>query len=374
MGLLVVLAVLLVQFVLATRLPPRGDELKFYAPHFEAAAAVWPGWSRDLLAHPISPVYVWIAGAVSALPGGSVIWMRLLSLAALGGCIGTCLLSPRGRFLSALIVMIHPFVLVYSVRAHPFVPAIGCLWLAWRLRRGSPWWSGIPVMLASSLQPYLAATALLWGIGAAGGRREALRAIVIAGVFGGAGVCLTWAAFGGIYPERFLESEFYRRYHLDGEPSYAYLLMVPLLGGLYLWILGRHGPTSRWIPIAIGALAISAVVFWIDPPLGPIRTATARLGLLTGPAWIVIVGMMGAGWCRLHRDRAPLAGAVIASAAILSGLPYFYERIAWFGVLPCLALWAGVEVEGERVPRPLGITVVIVSLIGYAVYLRLGSL
>jgi len=354
--------------------PVRGDERDHYAMPLASATEAWPGLSTTKLHHGLSPWYLWCAAAAGKTGLSPVVAARMLSLAAFAilavSVVGA--LAPASR-LWGLLVLLNPYVLLYAVRAHPFLPMLCALWFAWRWRESHPRRALTLFALASNFQPYalgLAAAAAWVAGGDWRARARVLAALVAAGLVG---LAANWFVFGGLYPRAYRESDFMQALWSRSRPYPEIVLLALLLAGCYAWLACSRTPRRRLaLALVVSAISGALCVAWVEP-VGVLHSLIAASKLPTWPVWAAVLAVMGTGWACWRRFPVSLAMAIAGPACVLALQPFYYDRLAWFACLPGLLL----HVTGDGVEPPsraAGIIAAALSLLAYGVYSVVGSL
>jgi hypothetical protein len=322
------------------RQPVIGDERLQYTPSFRVSARAWPTLNTTDVSYGISATYLWVVGGLTRVIEEPILVGRLLSWASHAALLACCF--ARGRLTNGLmlLILLHPVTLLYAARAHPFIPGLALLYAATTLMARHRLWSFALTALATNVQAFLLPCTLLlpvsgWVKNGGGAPTPWIVRCVFFGAAGLVGVVANWVLYGGQYPEGFVDSSTYLTFN-TGSPSLGYIVLIPAFVGFWGWVGGRgfgERPSRRaLIAAAIGAAAVAVplLTYGCAPALGPVASLMKKVhmemlyGLLVGVAW--------AGWLWLPRDRSlllPIVGTAAAGAAI-TGLPWFYERYAWF--------------------------------------------
>ena len=360
--------------------PGRGDEGGAYLPAFEQAYSLWPAldlspsWS-------ISSFYLWvIAGLQAAASHPGAVHLLVVGRALSLLCwVVLVLLHLRSGTYKALAVLFNPYVLIYSVRAHPFLPAVLLFYFFWVLMRQNKWSGTLFLPFAVTFQVFLGGAIGLFTPRFPVQKTDVVRVGAL-GLVALSGIIITWLAWGGLYPPMFVKHVFFQTYHVNGHPSFGYLLTVPMLAGGVCWLTGNRtlAEVRQHFTYTTGVLLslfVAAVILFFTARLVSIaqQTGNAATGRWGQANWVMAYALIGAGWLRVHRDQYPLFFGLLGSAVLLVTLPYLYERISVFAtVAPCLA-WCGMQ-SNEEQRTPLIMTGCIFFVLCFIVYQQYGSL
>lgn len=323
----------------------RGDELKFYMKPLLRSQEVWPLLNTTVVHHGISPLFLWLAAGIGQLAGGAVVGGRLLSAASLAAVLGFAA-GCRGALRQPLMValLLHPLIVVYGARAHPFVPAVAMLATGLMLRRRHLAASLLLLAGAAHFQVFMAGFAPLWGWQEEHGPAERLRRAVWGCIAATAGIVLNWVLIGGMYPASFYESDLYINGFAGAgprDPTWAYFFLLPAFCGALLWLVGTATLTRRRLLVA-GALGVllAAALSATKLPTGPFGSLLKHAGRAgTAVLWPALVVALTLGLARLPRDRWLLAAACACGAAIMQPVPAYYDRFAWWMAAVGLMVW-----------------------------------
>ncbi|GAB4010692.1 hypothetical protein GCM10028808_22310 [Spirosoma migulaei] len=347
-GLISVTLFILVYFVLTQQ--ARGDEGGAYLPSFEQAYSLWP--ALDLSPYwSISSFYLWVVASLQAIIGdfAGAQFLLLGRILSLFCWLGLVLFHLRSTSYKALAVLFNPYVLIYSVRAHPFLPGILLFSIFWTLTRQNKKIGLLFLPIAVNFQVFIGGAIGLFMPRLPLQGKEVSRVIIL-GLLAVSGVLITWLTWGGMYPPKFVNHVFFKEYHVNGKPSFGYLGTVLMLAGSTLWLVGnrtiadiREHKTYSCTVIASLLLAAIALYFIADI-IAIAREASQRVfGAYYQAGWVISYVVIGFGWLRLHRDHYSLFFGLLGAAVLLVTLPYLYERISVFAtVAPCLA-WCSLQ-------------------------------
>ncbi|MCC5876950.1 MAG: hypothetical protein JJU11_12085, partial [Candidatus Sumerlaeia bacterium] len=382
--------VVLMVFVSMWLQPVRGDEASYYESVLNAAVETWPAVSPTHNHHGVSPGWLFQTGIVGKVTGDGILGGRLLWFCFLVGAWGVLRwgrVSCRWLGLAA-VAFLHPLVLTYAIRAHPFVPALFFLLLAAMLtRRGHhPAVVALVLAVAVNFQQNLAAIApafLLLRM--EGGWLEPLRRGTWACVGAGAGLAANWVFFGmNLHPDSFYDTELFHRYWIEGTHpvNFGYgALMIAMMGFYWWWAWGRLTPNRSglgWGWSAVLGAGVVAVLLFHELPLGPMKSALERLpgDGLARLMWLVLLLVATLGWSRAPRSVVPLViAALLLQGVFFSLLPLWFERFAWWGTAAVLILMAAVRGEESGEPPAWVIPLAgAIGLIGFVVYAFMGRL
>jgi|GEM_PF-3225391 len=335
---LVVLTFVLLGYIAMT-LMPRGDEGGLYLPAFEQAFAKWP--RIDLSPYwPVSSFYLWIVSSIQTLAGNQPTLIQTGRLVSLVCWVVVVLRLLATRHRTGLLVLFNPYVLIYAIRAHPFVPGILLFYGFWVLTRRNRWVGWLLLPWAVNFQVFMAGAAGLfvpvWPL-----RRHEILLALLAGILVVTGVLLTFLTWGGVYPENFTKHHFYRTFQEHGEPTFSYIWSVLMLAGLIFWVAGcrtvaQMKQNGRYSLVVLGATAVGGLFLALSTDMvGITRDVMLRVGQ---PGWVGLYCLAGLGWLRLHRSHYLIFFGLLASGLTLVSLHYFYERLSVFALIaPCLA-------------------------------------
>ncbi|GAB4055837.1 hypothetical protein [Spirosoma litoris] len=356
-GLVSITLFVLVYFVVTQQ--ARGDEGGAYLPSFEQAYSVFP--ALDLSPYwSISSFYLWLIAALQALIGdfaGAQFLLigRVLSLVC---WLSLVVVTLRSGFYKALAVLFNPYVLIYCVRAHPFLPGLLLFYIFWSLTRQNKKIGLLFLPLTVTFQVFIGGAIGLFMPKFPLQLKEVARVVGL-GLLAVSGVLITWLTWGGMYPPKFVNHVFFQEFHVNGKPSFGYLFTVLMLAGSVLWLVGNRTigdiKTHKTYSLAvIGSLVVGALVLYFIADIVAIaREASHRVfGHYYQIGWVVGYVIIGLGWLRLHRDHYALFFGLLGSAVLLVTLPYLYERISVFAIIaPCLA-WCSLQ-KNEKQQQPL---------------------
>ncbi|AQG78112.1 hypothetical protein AWR27_01335 [Spirosoma montaniterrae] len=377
---LVILATCL-SLYLALTCQPKGDEGGLYLPAFEQAFDKWP--AIDMSPYwPISSVYLWIIALLQALTGDSfgtqfIRIGRIVSLLCWMAVVVDLLRT--GRY-QGFIVLFNPYVLIYAIRAHPFVPSILLFYLFWNLSRRNKVAGLFFLPFAVNFQVFMAGVVGLfmppWPLHPT----PVMRAFGL-GLLVIVGVGLTFLTWGGIYPINFTKHHFYNHYQKTGSPTFAYVISVLLLAGMVFWVVGERSVAQirhhagYSLAVVGGVLLGSLFLFFTTDIIGIAREVSVGvMGRAHPYGWVGAYGLLGLGWLRLHRDHYMVFFGLLVSALTLVSLHYFYERLSVFAfVAPCLA-WCLAGVAPGRRHSWLLPLICSIFLVCSILYQRYGSL
>jgi hypothetical protein len=377
-GLIVVTLFVLVYFAITQQ--ARGDEGGAYLPSFEQAYSVFP--ALDLSPYwSISSFYLWLIAALQAVTGdfaGAQFLLigRILSILC---WLGLVLATMRSGAYKALAVLFNPYVLIYCVRAHPFLPALLLFYIFWSLSQQHKKAGLLFLPLAVTFQVFIGGAIGLFMPKFPLQLNEVSRVVGL-GLLAVSGVLITWLTWGGMYPPKFVNHVFFQEFHVNGKPSFGYLFTVLMLAGSILWLAGnrtisdikRHKIYS-WA--VVGSLLVGAVaLYFIADIVAIAREASQRLfGTYYQAGWVIGYALIGLGWLRLHRDHYALFFGLLGSAILLVTLPYLYERISVFATIaPCLA-WCTLQ-KNEKQQQPLILVMACLFVLISVAYQLYGSL
>ncbi|WP_080054858.1 hypothetical protein [Spirosoma aerolatum] len=357
----------------------KGDEGGAYLPAFEQAFTLWP--ALDLSPYwSISSFYLWVIAALQAVVGplvsGKILLVgRLLSLAC---WLILVWLHARSSRYKSLVVLFNPYVLIYSVRAHPLLPGIFLFYLFWTLVRQHKKAGLLILPFAVSFQVFIGGAVGLFMPKVPLQKDEVIRIVVI-GLLALSGVLITWLTWGGMYPPKFASHVFFQEYHVHGKPSFGYLGTVFMMAGGVFWFIGNRTLAEikqhrTYSLVVIGLLILAgaflyktATIVGIARQLSQSYLANDQLG------WVLIFVLIGLGWLRLHRDHYPVFFGLLGASVLLVTLPYLYERISVFATIaPCLA-WCSLQ-SSEKQQKGLVLTMCCVFVLLFIAYQRYGSL
>lgn len=357
----------------------KGDEGGAYLPAFDQAFSLWP--ALDLSPYwSISSFYLWVVAALQAVAepwasGKILVTGRLLSLGCWLILVGEQARS--GRYKS-LAVLFNPYVLIYSVRAHPLLPGLGLFYLFWTLVRRQKRVGLLILPFAVSFQVFIGGTVGLFMPKFPLQKNEVIRVLVI-GVLALSGVLITWLTWGGMYPPKFASHVFFQEYHVHGKPSFGYLGTVFMVAGGLFWVIGNRTVEDikqhrTYSLIVVGLLILAAVLLYKTATIVGIARQLSQAALANGQlGWVISYLLLGLGWLRLHRDHYPLFFGLLGAAVLLVTLPYLYERISVFATIaPCLA-WCSLQ-QSEKQQKGLVLTICCVFVLLFIMYQRYGSL
>jgi hypothetical protein len=330
-----------------------------YLRAFEHAANVWPSLDRDPT-WTLPPTYLWLNVPLLEAPGGAIFWGRLISLGCYAACLASCLLTRQRQRLGAFHVWLNPWILAYAVRAHPLLPALAILWFCWLWRQRGSRASVAGLLPTSNLLPFLAGTSLTWGLVGEHDWRKAWRSTLLAWVCAVAGLALTWLLIGGFYSHEVLHSAYYAKW-FEGKPrNWGYFLYAPILCGPYLTLLGRFSARSLWQGAAMAAACLAYGLLAFDDTglsagiflrVGDVPDVLTRIPHFIVLAIIAAHGLAIVGWARCHRDGVALLAGVVAASVLLCAVPFYWERLATYGVIGPLLIWAS-RCEERALTRP----------------------
>jgi hypothetical protein len=365
-----------------------GDESSAYFLSLKQAQAKWPRLDMSPF-WTISSFYLWITVAFHKIlhiffDTDLIISGRIFSL----GCWITLLMLasknlPEKKW-KIFIILFNPYLLVFTTRAHPMVPSILLYYLFIITSRSNQNnLAGLLLTLAVNFQVYIGGTTAIYAPDSMKNLNVSqIRERVKYPLFALFGVLITWLTWGGVYPEQFVNDNFYKTFHAYGKPSFGYFASTLLLSGLFLSILGERPLSqcfrkSRYNYAVLGVMSLCTFsLFFTGNIIGTIENASQTLFGDSGKkGWIVAYGICGLGWLRVHRDHLFLLKALFGAAVLLVMLPYFYERITIFAIIaPCLS-WILIPVTTDtQTHQNLTIACCIFSVILTIIYEMYGSL
>lgn len=363
-------------------LQPRGDEGGAYLPAFQQAYSKLP--ALDLSPFwAVSSFYLWIIGIIHyGFANLGLLGDYLLVIGRVVSLLCWLVLVYKhidsGRY-KALAVLFNPYVLIYASRAHPLLPGILLFYIFWELTRSNKRIGLLFLLFAVNFQVFIGGAIGLFMPTFPLVKREVVR-VLIFGVVAILGVLITWLTWGGIYPVNFVNHYFFQHNHVNGKPSFGYLCTVFMLAGTTLWIGGnrtvrdmKEYRTYSQAVIVFMILAATALYFIADIVAIAREGSQLMLGKNEQIGWVVLYGLLGLGWLRVHRDQYPLFFGLLGAAVLLVTLPYLYERISIFATIaPCLA-WCSLS-EKEDQQDPLLITTCCLFVVSSVAYQLYGSL
>lgn len=319
--------------------PVIGDERLQYMPVFRVSERTWPAFNTSTVSYGIPAVYLWVVGGLTRIVHEPILVGRLLSWLAHATLLARCFV--RGRLVHGLafLVLLHPMTLLFAVRAHPFLPGLALLFAALTGVVARPLVAVALTFLATHVQAFLLPCTVLvpswaWLRTTSERSRVWLYRCFLFGTVGLTGVVSNWLIYGGKYPPGFVETPTYREFN-TGSPSLGYLVLIPACVGFWGWVAGGgfgQRPSMRSLLAAAAVTTVGAAIV-LDlasgRALGPVASAVERIDYAL---YAVVLGISTAGWLWLPRDRRlviPVVGTIVSIAAI-AGLPWFYERYAWF--------------------------------------------
>ena len=363
----------------------RGDE-EVYFEAFTHATKSWPMLDTSPL-WSISSVYLWVISSFTVILNHSfneITIGRLLSLI----CWVFLLFVSNKNYQSArwglFFLFFNPYVLIYSTRAHPLLPSLVLVWFFWKfINERKPVW-GLFLLFAVNFQVFMGGvTAMLLPESFKNLNWEKIKLSFWAGVVSVFGVLVTWATWGGIYPQAFVNHEFFKIHHANGTASLGYIPLMFLLTGGMMWLLGKKSFNEKivwnlnsWL--ITGFLVLSLFVLITGREI----TGLLYYGLnsVLPPLFskiilILTLLFLGLGWFKIHRDFNFLLWGIIGSGILLTVLPYLYERIATFGILAPIMLWLlKVKFEEEKYNQNLFLVISAFSLVFAIFYEKFGAL
>jgi len=345
---LVALVFILLVYIAMT-LIPRGDESGLYLPAFKQAFATWP--RLDLSPYwPVSSFYLWIVASIQTLAGNQPTLIQTGRLLSLVCWIVVVLRLLATGYRTGLLVLFNPYVLIYAIRAHPFVPSILLFYGFWTLTRRNQRMGWLLLPWAVNFQVFMAGAVGLFTPEWPLRRGEMLRALLV-GLLVVVGVLLTFLTWGGIYPENFTKHHFYRTFQEHGNPTFSYIWSVPMLAGLVFWVAGCRTVTqmkenARYSLVVLVVTAMGGLFLALSTDMtGITHDVMRRAGQ---PGWVGLYCLAGLGWLRLHRSHYLVFCGLLASGLTLVSLHYFYERLTVFALIaPCLAWCCTGETEAD---------------------------
>jgi len=357
----------------------KGDEGGAYLPAFEQAFSLWP--ALDLSPYwSISSFYLWVVAALQAvvdpLASGKILLTgRLLSLACWFILVWV---HARSGLYKSLVVLFNPYVLIYSVRAHPLLPGILLFYIFWTLVRQNKKAGFLFLPFAVSFQVFIGGTVGLF-MPTLPLQKGAVIRVVTIGLLALLGVLITWLSWGGMYPPKFVNHVFFQEYHVHGKPSFGYLATVFMMAGGVLWFIGNRTfedikEHRTYSLVVIGLLILASIFLYKTATIVGIARQLSQSCLANDQlGWVLIFILIGLGWLRLHRDHYPLFFGLLGAAVLLVTLPYLYERISVFATIaPCLA-WCSLQ-SSEKQQKGLILTMCFIFVLLFIAYQRYGSL
>lgn len=326
--------------------PPRGDEARYYRMPLTASAEAWPELQFEHLHHGLSPLWLWMIGGLAQLPGSEIIWGRLLSWGCFGGCL--CLLR---RSPWAILLLLHPFIVIYACRAHPFMPGLFCFLGALCLPY-SRWPVGAALFAgAAHLQGNLAALAPLFGFREQGlPLSERIRRSLWACTAAFAGIIGGWMMVGGMIAPNFYHSGIYQeRWLRASHETWPYPLLAMAFTGGLLWLV-NFSLRKKQFRLGILRLAVvgAALLAYAPLPWGPMASAVNLTSELKKALWFLIMAGLLAGWLRAIPSPWLLVAGAVSGGVFFSLLPFYFERLAWWVALQAAFLW--VLAEEDQMP------------------------
>lgn len=383
----ILLLTLLILLYISLTLEARGDESTVYLNSFNQASSKFP--LIDLSPYwAISSFYLWIVAALgyffstftqlTNLESG-----RLFSLAC---WVGIFIISAKASVKkfpwASIMVLFNPYLLVYATRAHPLVPGL-LLFTAFWITAKKNSFALILLPFAVNFQVFIAGTCGLFFPSYPFKKTEIVKFLIIS-VVALIGILITLITWGGLFPEKFYTSDFYKLEHVGGTPSFGYPVSVLLLSGLPLWFIGQRNfrevtfDSFQTRIVAIAVLTGCLILFFL--PRGVLGIASLGTKQLLGApnkvTWIVVYGLIGLGWLRVHRDQLSLFFALLGSGILLITLPYFYERISFFATFaPCLAWSLMPDNNSSITPNYFFYTLILIIMLSLSVFYQyFGSL
>ena len=360
-------------------LQPRGDEGGAYLPALQQAYSKLP--ALDLSPYwAISSFYLWIIGIIhygfanAGLLGDYLLIIgRIVSLLCWFVLVYKHISTGKHK---ALAILFNPYVLIYASRSHPLLPGILLFYFFWELTRNNKQIGLLFLLFTVNFQVFIGGAIGLFTPKFPLVRRAVIR-ILIFGVVAILGVLITWLTWGGIYPVKFVNHYFFQHNHVNGKPSFGYLCTVFMLAGTPLWIGGNrtvrevkeHRTYSR-VVIVFMVLAATALYFTATIVAIAREGSQMILGQHAQIGWVILYGLLGLGWLRVHRDHYQLFFGLLGAAVLLVTLPYLYERISIFATIaPCLA-WSSLSEKEDQQDNLLLTTccLFVASSVAYQLY------
>lgn len=347
-------------------LPPRGDEINVYLPVAYQSTRQWPYINLIDVAYGVSPIYTWLLGAFGKLPVVPYIAGRLLSCLCWLLAIRLCFPKGEIRF-AELLLLLNPYVLIFACRLHPYTLGLLILSIALLLECGIKT-KTLFAFLASNVQNFCAVSAVSMGLYASGGMGQRTRQVFLLSLAAAIGILFNWGLYGGRYPRNFIESSEYAPYLKFDGVTEGYFVLVPAFAGLYLFLFGnRRGNIRRSAGLGLVTLALASACL-PALPLGPFSTALSKLFPNPNVTYPILVALSSVGLLRANRDCISLGLSLFLVAVSLSTLPYFYERYAWFALVPVLMVWARTSLSNWQPSRSqftVYITIVAAFMVAY---------
>lgn len=362
-------------FVAAFWLPPKGDEILVYETVLRESIRAWPGANTWEVHYGISPLYLWAVGGLGTLIHLPPVTVgRLVSLAFYSLALVGCFRGGSLRYPGVGLILIHPFLLTYAVRANPYVPALGVLWAGIRWLPRTTGWLAFTSAVSSNLQ-----NLLLPATGTLGlllrtrlSQRIAGAAVLTAAALGG--IVVNWLFYGGRFPAAFIASHWYEPYRHFSGFNIEYVALGFGCCGFLVAVVGNRPVALRLAtPLALLGMVVALATIHAELPAGPLASAAHRLGRYAVPVYTLGIGLGWAGLARAGTGAlALIVGSLVAVLEICT-LPWIFERYAWFAVIPVLIVWLGTGDQQPRWSRLYGLYAGSMVILG-ALYLRFGSL
>jgi len=355
----------------------KGDEVLYYLDTFQHAISVWPLIDLDPL-WTVSPIYLWVVALIDQIFGDPIMSGRILSFLSFNAILSLQYFSAQKEKINwgYVIVLFHPFILVYACRAHPLLPTILFFVLFIKgMHKSRAYY--LLLLMAVNFQVYVAG--FVGGLLPVKDHKEwsKIREFFLIGTAAALGIVLIWVLWGGFYPEHFLETTFYKEVHVGGTISLGYIPLVFIFTGIYVLILGgenKYGVTAILFPLLL------LLVFWLlgEEPTGMfsnfVSKLASKLSVNKDILYYLVLFLFAFGWVRLNKGAVTMLLGLLGAAILLVPLPYLFERIAIFSSLSPLIYWSYTENSAKNWNLKFVIPVILISLLASAGYFRFGSL
>jgi branched-subunit amino acid transport protein len=351
---------------------PRGDEPLIYEAVIKASIKAFPSLNTTEVAYGVSPLWTWTTGLIGASGCSPVIAGRIVSLLGWLGC--GLLLGGRRLVLASSLCWLHPLLLVFAARCHPFWLGMACLLAAAR----------VPNVLlrhllgaaAASIQPFLIPAVV--AVGLLPRARSALVRLIAGATMGLVavlGMLSNWVLYGGQYPAAFKQTGHLAAYLTFDGFNEVYFALVAAGAGLMLWLIDRPRPSVQSLIVSLSAVAAIALGTGFTGGIskGPVASIAHHCGT-AGQLWVwtlaMAAGGMGLSRLQLRRDW-PLALCLMLAAIALSRLPFTYERYMWFSVVAIVAV---IPMPTVSTPSKPQLALLIAALTAAGIFCVQGSL